>query len=431
MDDLIAATATPPGVGGIGIIRLSGAGLQSFCAGLLKTDLPPPRIALRAKFTDNNGALIDSGLVLFFPAPHSFTGEDVLELHGHGGAAVGGRLLARCLQLGARMAGPGEFSLRAYLNGKMDLAQAEALCDLINANSAAAARAAAASLDGALSAQTNIIAKKITTLRAEMEAQIDFADDDTKADAKPQAALNDILTMLDALLHNAQLGAKMPDGIGAVIIGKPNVGKSSLLNYLANENAAIVAAAAGTTRDAIWRDISLDGITMRLADTAGLRAAKNEVEAEGISRAQQAAKNADILIIMTDADNPAPKITTTAAASIIVCNKTDLSGAQPGKREGIVYLSAKTGAGIDTLRDELRHISGITKWQPAFCARIRHINALQEARGHIEDARRNNKHFDLCCASLASAQTATATISGGIDDEDILAKIFSTFCVGK
>ncbi|MGI9338265.1 MAG: tRNA uridine-5-carboxymethylaminomethyl(34) synthesis GTPase MnmE [Gammaproteobacteria bacterium] len=433
-NDLIAAIATPPGIGGIGIIRISGGGMQSFAAALLKSQLPPPRMASRARFVDDGGGLIDDGLVLYFPAPFSFTGEDVLELHGHGGAAACGLLLARCLQLGARMAEAGEFSLRAYLNGKMDLSQAEALCDLINANSAASARAAAASMTGALSEKTNAIAKKMTRLRAQMEAQMDFADDDTGAPAKPDDALDEIAAMLDDLLHNAKRGAKMRDGLCAVITGKPNVGKSSLLNCLTGENAAIVAAKPGTTRDIIRRDIHLDGMTLCLADTAGLRDSADVVEAEGIARAKAEMQNADIIIAVSDAQNPPPKTTTSASAAtstIIVVNKTDISGERPGKKGGIIYVSAKTGEGINTLREELQKIGGMTNWQPPFSARTRHLQALTESRKHLADAKNNRAHLELCCASLSLAQQAAATISGSTDDEDILAEIFSTFCIGK
>ena len=433
-NDLIAAVATAPGIGGIGIIRISGRGVQTFAKALLNNKLPKPRMATRARFVDEDGALIDDGLILYFPAPFSFTGEDVLELHGHGGAAVCGRLLSRCLQLGARMANPGEFSLRAYLNGKMDLTQAEALCDLINSQSSAAARAAAASMDGALSKQTNIINEKITMLRAELEAQMDFADDDTGASAKPDKMLDDIALMLDDVMHNAKQGAKMRDGLCAIIIGKPNVGKSSLLNRLTGEDAAIVAAEAGTTRDIIRRDMQLDGINLCLADTAGLRDAADVAEVEGINRAKAEIQNADIILKVSDNENP-PPITagtnTTTAKTIIVFNKTDISGERPGKRGDIVYVSAKTGEGINALREELRAVCGISDWQPPFIARSRHLQALQESRDHLANAQQNRTHLDLCCASLSLSQQAISVISGNTDDETILAKIFSTFCIGK
>lgn len=438
-NDLIAAVATAPGIGGIGIIRISGGGMESFAAALLKRQLPPPRVATRARFADENGAPIDDGLVLYFPAPFSFTGEDVLELHGHGGAAVCERLLARCLALGARVAGPGEFSLRAYLNGKMDLAQAESLCDLINARSEAQARAAAASLAGALSKKTNAIMEKMTMLRAEMETQMDFADDDTGAFAKPKEALDEIAAMLDNLLLDAKRGAKMREGINAVITGKPNVGKSSLLNCLSGENAAIVAAAAGTTRDIIRRDIHLGGITFCLADTAGLRDSADAAEVEGIVRARAEVQNADIIVAVWDGQNPPPEKADASslanmnktAKTIAVFNKTDICGERPGKRGDIVYVSAKTGEGINALCEELQKAGGAAKWQPPFCARARHLQALEESRKHLAEARDNYAHLDLCCASLALAQQAAATISGNIDDETILAKIFSTFCIGK
>lgn len=432
MHDLIAAIATAPGIGGIGIIRLSGKGLQPFAAALLNKPLPPPRVATRARFTDEDGALIDDGLILYFPAPFSFTGEDVLELHGHGGTAVCRRLLSRCLALGARMANPGEFSLRAYLNGKTDLAQAEALCDLINSETAAQARAAAASMDGALSNKTAAIATKITTLRAALEAQLDFADDDTGASAKPDNALADIITMLDNLLTDAKRGAKMREGLRAVITGSPNVGKSSLLNCITGEDAAIVAAQAGTTRDIIRRDIHLEGMTFCLADTAGLRDSPDALEVEGINRAKAEVQNADIVIAVSDKQNPPPQdAIKDAAKTIVVFNKIDTGNERPGKRGGIVYLSAKTGEGINTLRDELRKRGGDADWQPPFIARTRHLRALEESRRHIKDAQANSKHLDICCASLALAHQAVAAITGNIDDEDILAAIFSTFCIGK
>ena len=436
-DDLIAAAASAHGAAGIGVVRLSGKGMPAFAKGILKlktettNGLPPPRYAARARFVGGDGDLIDDGLALYFPAPHSFTGQDVLELHGHGGAAVMERLLSRCLQLGARMAQAGEFSQRAYINGKMDLAQAEALCDLINANGEAAARAAAASLDGALSIAAQNAADKIANLRAELEAHIDFADEDLGAQTDAEKKLNDIADALDDLLNNAKLSAKMSGGARAVIAGLPNVGKSSLLNCLCGEDAAIVSPTAGTTRDAVQRDINLNGITVRLTDTAGLRDASGDIESEGITRAKKAASNADLLIIMTDDKTPAPRLTITAGATIKVRNKIDLTNTPAGNQNGVINISAKTGAGINTLREAMREKLGISTWHPPFTARARHIAALKEARAHITAAQKNRNHPDLCCASLEQAQQSTSSVSGGITDEDILAQIFSQFCVGK
>ncbi len=437
-DDVIAAIATPRGAGGIGVVRISGRRAPEVAAKIiaLKTKtangIPHPRTVARASFLGEEGGVIDDGIVLYFPEPFSFTGQNVVELQGHGGAAVMDSLLASCLNAGARAAEPGEFTLRAHLNGKLDLAQAEGLCDLILAADSASARAAAASLSGALSAAAENIAKKITALRAEMESRIDFADEDLGAEENPLAAFSEIESDIESLLREAEHSAKLSAGLRIVIIGAPNVGKSSLLNKMAGENAAIVTAKAGTTRDTVWRDITVGGVAVRLSDTAGLRESADEIEAEGIARAMEAARSADMLIAVSDGENPAPEIKENLAAAVIpVRNKIDLSGEAPGKRNDTVYLSAKTGAGMESLRAEILRAAGISDWQPAFSARARHITALRESAAHIKDAKKTATHAELSCASLQQAQRATETITGEVSNEEILSQIFSRFCIGK
>ena len=429
--DVIAAAATPPGAGGIGIVRLSGADVSLFGREILSSKkLPPPRHATCEKFLRKDGGIMDAGICLYFCAPHSFTGQDVLELHGHGGAAVLGGVLSRCLELGARPAEPGEFTLRAYLNGKMDLAQAEAVADLVNARAAAAARAAANSLTGAFSRRAAVLGAALTELRADMEAALDFADEETGAARDFSARTDELSRRAEEFLAQCEQGARLANGMTAAIMGAPNAGKSALFNRLCGEDAAIVSATAGTTRDLILRDIEICGMPVRLADTAGLRPRAGEVEKEGIARAIKAAEKADLVLHVRENGDTAPAIKTTAAV-LEVQNKTDLRGIPAGRRGGAVYISAKTGEGMDELRAAIAEIGGIGATEAPFTARTRHIAALQEGARCIAEARGCGAHAEIAAAWLASAQDSISSLTGAVDDEKLLGEIFSRFCIGK
>ncbi|MGI9298304.1 MAG: tRNA uridine-5-carboxymethylaminomethyl(34) synthesis GTPase MnmE [Gammaproteobacteria bacterium] len=440
--DPIAAAATPPGAGGIGIVRVSGGDVAAVARGILSSgELPPPRHAKREKFVAADGAILDDGVCLYFRAPHSFTGQDVLELHGHGGGAVLRGVLERCFQLGARAAEAGEFTMRAYCNGKMDLAQAEAVADLINAGSASAARAAANSLDGAFSRRAQTLAAELTKLRAELEAALDFADEDTGAPADFSARIGVLSRETEKFLAQCRQGAKLAEGITVAIVGAPNTGKSSLLNTLCGEDAAIVAAAAGTTRDLIVRDIAFGGVPARLLDTAGLRETAGEIEQEGIARAVRAAQNADLVLAVRDGED-APQIDTSSAV-LHIRNKIDLHNIAPGVRDGFVYVSAKTGAGIDDLRIAITAAAGggadfgggVSGADggiiPSFTARARHLAALDESLRCFAEAQNAGMHAEIAAAWLSSAHGHIASLTGGTDDEKLLGEIFSRFCIGK
>lgn len=437
--DLIAAAATPPGAGGIGIVRISGGDVSPVARGILSSGkLPPPRYATREKFVAADGAVLDDGVCLYFRAPHSFTGDDVLELHGHGGGAVLRGVLERCFQLGARAAEAGEFTMRAYCNGKMDLAQAEAVADLINAGSESAARAAANSLDGAFSRRAQKLAAELTKLRAELEAALDFADEETGAPADFSARIKNLSRETENFLSQCRRGAKLAEGITVAIVGAPNAGKSSLLNALCGEDAAIVAAAAGTTRDLIVRDVVFGGVPARLQDTAGLRETAGEIEKEGIARAAKAAQNADIVLLVRDDEN-APPIKTPASV-LHIRNKIDLHSIAPGIRDGAVYISAKTGAGVDDLRAAIAAIVGDSdselvgadgKVVPSFTARTRHLAALNASLHCFSEAQNAGAHAEIAAAWLSSAHEHIASLTGGTDDEKLLGEIFSRFCIGK
>ena len=434
--DLIAAIATPPGAGGIGIIRISGGDVASVARGALASGkLPPPRYASREQFVAADGAVLDDGVCLYFRAPHSFTGQDVLELHGHGGAAALRGVLERCFQLGARPAEAGEFTMRAYCNEKMDLAQAEAVADLINAGSAAAARAAANSLDGAFSRRARALGKTLAELRADVEAALDFADEETGAPSDFAARIGALSRETAAFLAQCARGAKLAEGISVAVVGAPNAGKSSLFNALCGEDAAIVAAAAGTTRDLVVRDIAFGGVPARLWDTAGLREDAGEVEKEGIARAVKAAQNADLVLAVRDGDSP-PE-THSSSAVLHVRNKIDLHTIAPGVRGGAAHVSAKTGAGIEELRAAVAAFaSGESgdaggEFAPAFTARARHLAALDESLRCLAEAQNAGTQAEIAAAWLSSAHEYIASLTGGTDDEKLLGEIFSRFCIGK
>jgi len=450
--DTIAAIATAPGRGGIGIVRLSGA--KAFAIAATISGIPverlQPRFAQYATFRDGNGEAIDEGLVLPFRAPASFTGEDVVELHGHGGPVVMDLLLAACLALGARMARPGEFSERAFLNDKLDLAQAEAIADLIDARSAAAARGAVRSLQGVFSDCISALVDALIHLRTYVEASIDFPEEevDFLADGQVAAMLSVLENDLDELLRQTRTATLLREGIAVVIAGRPNAGKSSLLNALVGREAAIVTPIAGTTRDLLREQVAIDGIPLNLIDTAGLRESADPVEQEGIRRAWAEVRNADIVLLLVDgtaqagmdADVLWPEFVAALAPQqvvIVVRNKSDLSGEPAGEIAGTaaVAISAKSGAGIDALRAAIRQQAGAgDTGESPFVARRRHLDALQRARAALASGRRQLEQAragELLAEDLRIAQQALGEITGEFSADDLLGSIFSSFCIGK
>jgi tRNA modification GTPase len=445
--DTIAAVATPPGRGGIGVVRVSGPLVPGIAQALLGR-LPKPRYATLAAFLDGNGRAIDRGLALFFPKPNSFTGEDVLELHGHGGPVVMDLLLVRAVELGARLAGPGEFSERAFLNGKLDLAQAEAIADLIAASSQAAARSALHSLVGEFSRRVHALTESLIRLRTHVEAAMDFPEEeiDFLADeriASALAAARDELTRLTADTHQ---GALLHDGMTVVLAGRPNAGKSSLLNALARQDTAIVSEIPGTTRDVLRERIHLDGMPLHVLDTAGLRESPDAIEAEGMRRAREAMKRADRVLLIVDDSDPAQHDATRLARELpegvaysVVRNKCDASGraAGVGASAGIteIALSARTGAGLDALRGHLKQCMGFSPvGEGAFIARRRHLDALHRAGQHLDAAQARltvERAGELAAEELRLAQQALGEITGEFTSEDLLGRIFGGFCIGK
>ena len=449
--DVIAAIATAPGRGGIGVVRVSGPSLAAFVEALLGR-VPAPRMATFARFHDAHGAVIDEGLALFFPAPHSFTGEDVLELHGHGGPVVLQLLLERCLGLGARLARPGEFTERAFLSGKIDLAQAEAVADLIDASTRAAARGAARSLTGEFSRAVRALQERLIEARMWVEASLDFPEEDLEliAAARIREKVGETLSALDRLLENARQGALLRRGLHVVIAGAPNVGKSSLLNALMGEERAIVTDIAGTTRDVLREAIQIEGIPLYVIDTAGLRATDDPVERIGVARTREAISQADAVLALRALDRPeaAPLEEVLALAPpevpvIEVVNKIDLTGEAPRREAGEdgrirerVWLSARTGEGLDVLRRTLLQVAG---WQSApegvFIARARHVQALQAVDAHLMESAAQlhcaAPALDLLAEELRLAQNALNQITGEFSSDDLLGVIFSSFCIGK
>jgi tRNA modification GTPase len=434
--DTIAALATPPGRGGIGIVRVSGPAVPRIAARLLGR-LPQPRLASFGAFNDARGERVDEGIALYFPAPHSYTGEDVLELQGHGGPVVMHAVLGAALDAGARLAEPGEFTRRAFLDGKLDLAQAEAVADLIDAASREAARSALRSLAGEFSAAVGKLVGELTELRALTEAMLDFPEeevdslhrDDAQARlARLQAALADVLA-------RSRQGSLLRAGIHVVLAGRPNVGKSSLLNRLAGEERAIVTAVPGTTRDALREPIQIEGVPIVIVDTAGLRESADEVERIGMARARSEIARADVVLEVLEAGRmEAPAGPLPAAASrLTVVNKIDLAaGAAPGRHGDAIHVSAKTGAGLDALRQALLEAAGWSaRGESTFLARERHLRALETARTHIEAAAAQAAHWEFFAEELRLAQEALGTITGRVSADDLLGEIFSRFCVGK
>lgn len=441
--ETIVAVATPSGRGGIGVVRISGEGAQAIARALCGVE-PPPREARLVAFRDQAGATIDRGLALFFPAPHSFTGEAVLELHAHGSPVVLDALVRRACELGARPARAGEFSERAFLNGKLDLVQAEAIADLIASRSGAQARAALRSLAGEFSRQVESVGAALLALRVEVEAAIDFAEDASEAasTARLENGFAVALARLEALLGATRRGVRLTDGMHAVIAGAPNVGKSSLLNALAGDARAIVTAIPGTTRDVLRESIMLDGVELTLVDTAGLRESDDVVEGEGIRRARAELERADVVLwVVEQADasdrrQDIPGLPATAACIRIV-NKIDLTGAQANctEMDGMttLALSARTGAGIDLLREALHRLALGGGDGGDFSARSRHVVALDRACQHLRAARAALAQAtpELMAEDLREAQQALGEVTGTFTSDDLLGAIFSTFCIGK
>lgn len=445
--DTIAAIATPPGRGGVGIVRVSGDAVPAIAHALLGA-LPSPRNARLRHFTDAQGEAIDTGLALYFPAPHSFTGEHVLELQGHGGPVVLDLLLARVCELGARPARPGEFSERAFLNDKLDLAQAEAIADLIDAGTAQAARAALRSLDGEFSRRVHALVEALIHLRMYVEAAIDFPEEevDFLNDGEIRRQLRALEAQFGELRANAQQGRLLREGMTVVIAGRPNAGKSSLLNALAGHEAAIVTPIAGTTRDVLREHIQIDGMPLHVIDTAGLRDSDDPVEQEGMKRAWRAIETADRLLLViddrigfTDDDALILEQLPSHLPHTLVHNKIDLSGHRPSTPEAgtgeHIHLSARTGAGLDALRAHLKHCMGYTgETEHGFSARRRHLEALARAWEHVRAGRERleqERAGELLAEELHQAQLALNEITGGFSSDDLLGRIFSSFCIGK
>jgi tRNA modification GTPase len=442
--DTIAAVATAPGRAAVGIVRVSGPLVRRIASAILDRPLAP-RQATIGEFRDDDQQALDRGLALFFPGPHSYTGEDVLELHGHGGAVITRLLLERCVTLGARIAEPGEFTRRAFLNGKLDLAQAESVIDLIDASTASAARSAIRSLRGEFSQKIQALRWKLLELRALVEATLDFPEEeiDVIHQADAQARLEYIRRALNAVLDTAQQGRLLREGSRVVLAGRPNVGKSSLLNKLAGESLAIVTDVPGTTRDTVREVLSIGGVPFHIIDTAGLREARDPIEALGIDRTRKAIESADIVVVVQDASSGETEDDRHIIASlpagprrIRVMNKVDLlARAASQERLGddtLIWLSAKSGAGLGLLHTALLETTGWHATSEAvFLARARHIEALQRANRHLALAQARTGDAELFAEELRLAHEALGSILGRVTADEVLTEIFSRFCIGK
>lgn len=444
--ETIAAIATGQSAAGIGIVRVSGPLSGHIATALLGAE-PTPRHAHLSAFREADGALIDRGLLLWFPAPHSFTGEASLELQGHGSPTVLRMLLARVLQLGARPARAGEFSERAFLNGKLDLVQAEAVADLIASGSQAAARAAMRSLEGEFSSQVHALVEAVVAVRVYIEAAIDFPEEEIDFLDEPelQDNLHALVHQHGELLSTAQRGVRLTDGLHVVIAGRPNVGKSSLLNALAAQERAIVTDIAGTTRDVLREQVLMDGVGMTLVDTAGLREASDIVEREGIRRARAELAAADAIVLVTDSDDAAAELAQFpeaqphgGRATLVVHNKIDLRDQVPRiERVGDIariWLCARDGSGLDLLRTELLALAGHGVAEGGFSARARHVDALERAGAHLHDAVHALDRLragELAAEELRQVQHALGGITGEFTSDDLLGEIFGSFCIGK
>lgn len=459
--DTICAIATPPGRGGVGIVRVSGPLAKTIASTLVNFN-PNPRYAHYTSIFDRNSEIIDQGIVIFFPGPNSFTGEDVLELQGHGGSFVLDRLLQEVVFCGARLARPGEFSERAFINDKMDLTQAEAIADLIESSSEEAARSAMRTLQGEFSALINDLSVSIVDLRVYIEAAIDFSEEeiDFLTEGKTSETLQKIITQTDTILAQAKQGTILREGMSVVIAGKPNAGKSSLLNALAGRDAAIVTEIAGTTRDTLIEQINIDGMPVHITDTAGLRHSDDVVEREGIKRAKKAIANADRIMLLIDAAKEQVTLETLASFLTeigletlleerqferlsIIYNKIDVIDESPSitllKNRSLnitsIKLSAKSQEGLDLLRQHLKDCMGYSpSGEGGFIARRRHLDALLRARTHMVDALDQllgSREGELVAEDLKHAHRCLGEITGEFTTDDLLGKIFSSFCVGK
>ena len=462
--DTICAIATPSGRSGIGIVRISGPDCLSLAMRILGFS-PEPRKAYFADFHDQDGQIIDRGVALYFQSPHSFTGEDILELQGHGGIFILNGILQLALDMGCRMARPGEFSERSFLNNKMDLTQVEAIADLINANTEQAARSAFRSLEGAFSDRINELVESITQLRVYLEATIDFSDEDIDfiSEGNTVSRLDQIIRQTGAVFEQARVGAILQEGICVAIAGRPNAGKSSLLNSLSGRDSAIVTAIPGTTRDTLKELIDVDGMPVNIIDTAGLRKSPDLVEQEGVRRARQVIEQADLILLVLDSlsmldndETPDQHFRETLLPEgilqdeklLVVFNKTDLltdaqirgltdkeAVAINGKMRPAVAISATTGDGLDKLRDQLKQMVGLASGEEgSFSARERHIRALQAAQAFLNSASEQLSgagNMELVAEDLRQAQNSLGEITGLVTSDDILGHIFSTFCLGK
>ncbi|MCH9694818.1 MAG: tRNA uridine-5-carboxymethylaminomethyl(34) synthesis GTPase MnmE [Gammaproteobacteria bacterium] len=441
VSDTIVAAATPPGTGGISIVRVSGEKTEQIARTLLGS-LPEPRTATLRSFRDANGGRLDTGVALYYPAPASFTGESVLELQGHGGPLVNRLTVDAVIDCGARQAQPGEFSQRAFLNDKLDLVQAEAIVDLINSGTSQAARAALRSLSGAFSAAVNALAGQLLRLRMHVEAAIDFPEEeiDFLSDERLLSRIDECGGAFMVLQQEATQGRVLRDGFQVVIVGKPNAGKSSLLNLLSGQDAAIVTEVAGTTRDVLREQIDIDGLAVELVDTAGLREDPDRIEAEGIRRAREALLNADAVLLIVDAthgeDHELQEDLRPGVPVTIVRNKVDVTNEPSGLLdEDTINLSAKTGAGVDALRQRIRELAGYENLgEGAYTARKRHLHALERAATHFATGRTALEQMqagEILAEELRLSQQALGEITGAVSSDDLLGKIFSEFCIGK
>jgi tRNA modification GTPase len=439
MADTIAAIATPPGKGGVGIVRVSGPQASTVAKKMVGKVLAP-RVATFSRFLSADSQLIDQGVAIYFKAPQSFTGEDVVELQGHGGPVVMDLLLQAVLQQGVRLANPGEFSQRAFLNGKIDLAQAEAVADLIDASSQQAALSAVRSLQGEFSRQITVLLERLIHLRMMVEAAIDFPEEEIDFLAESHVAedLAHLLSQLTAIRQSAQQGVLLQEGLQVVITGKPNVGKSSLLNALSGRDSAIVTNVPGTTRDTLREFIQLDGLPLHIIDTAGIRTTTNVVEQEGVRRAQSAIDQADVVLLMEDATNPQTRPAFPGKTLVVLQNKIDLlqEPASVDSKDAAVVLrlSVKTGEGLAMLSECLKEIAGFKLEEGQFIARRRHLDALQRCETAIAAGLHQLQQSaagELLAEELRGAQKALSEITGEFTTEDLLGQIFSSFCIGK
>ena len=445
-NDTIVAIATPPGRGGVGIIRVSGRACQSIAENILGK-IPAPRQADYLPFMDAGGEILDQGIALYFQSPHSFTGEDVLELQAHGGPVILDLLLQRCVSIGARLARPGEFSERAFLNDKLDLAQAEAIADIIDASSEQAARAAVRSLQGKFSTRVNDLFVCLTELRMYIEAAIDFPEEeiDFLSDNNLVVRFDQLQSDFSLLMESTRQGTLLHEGITIVIAGIPNAGKSSLLNALAGKETAIVTDVPGTTRDVLREHIQIDGLPVHVIDTAGLRQTEDRVEKIGIQRAWSEIEKADRVLLLvddrvgvTEQDKQILQQLPKGLALTLIRNKCDLSGSQAElveQEHTVIKLSAKANLGIEILKKHLEQCVGYqASGEGEFIARRRHLDALERTGRHIDEARKqleNARAGELAAEELREAQQDLAEITGQFSSDDLLGKIFSSFCIGK